>query len=347
MRQPGERALAIDVSDLQQFNVDRSGQGDLAAFNANVASWRGPDPVVKVLKADSLSVTGEEVRRRLGGRVRLFSMDGSHSCRHTLNDLRIAEGSLAEGGIVLLDDFLNRASPCVREAVVRYPGGPDCPGRPVPVGDGETKFFLTTKGAAKAHGNLFSKIFRNLMRSYRKVEICDQRMAAVALLPPEGVLAANRLAPGGTLGFLRDEAGVPAGRLPGVGTPAERAGTWACGVWSCVVPELPADPEGPRRLRLSIDIACFRNPSDPEPSIDIHAGPGGAVRVDLPPGQDRRVATIELERPDPGQARRIEVWFHNPRAASRASLGLSPDRRRLALRLRHIGLADAPSCVAT
>lgn len=347
LRQPGERALAIDVFDLQEFNVDKSGQGDLAAFKANVASWLGPDPAVEVLKADSLSVTGADVRRRLGGRVRLFSVDGSHTCRHTLNDLRIAEDCLAEGGIVFLDDFLNPAWPGVMEAVVRYLDGPDRPGRLAPVGYGENKFFLTTKGAAKAYGDLFAKIFRDLLRSHKKVELCDQGLAAVALLPPEDVLAANRLVPGGRLSFVRDEAGLPAGRLLGTGTRAERAGTWACGVWSCVVLDLPPDPGGPQRLRLSIDIACFRNPSDPEPSIDIHAVPGGAVRVAFPPGQDRRVATIELERPDPGRARRIELWFHNPRAASPASLGLSPDPRRLALRLRHIGLEAAAPRVAT
>ena len=41
------------------------------------------------------------------GRIRFFSIDGSHTRQATLNDLRIAEATLCEGGLVVLDDVLS------------------------------------------------------------------------------------------------------------------------------------------------------------------------------------------------------------------------------------------------
>lgn len=112
-----ERALAVDVFEDQHLNPEGSGHGDRAVFEANLARW-GVAERAEVRRQDSLTLTPDEVRGAAGGGARLFSVDGSHSLRHTLNDLHVAAASLAPGGVVLLDDFLHAGWLGVTEAAV-------------------------------------------------------------------------------------------------------------------------------------------------------------------------------------------------------------------------------------
>ena len=56
-----------------------------------------------MLQADSRTLDAAAVRKLLGGScARLFSIDGSHTAEATLGDMRMAAGSLCEGGILLV-----------------------------------------------------------------------------------------------------------------------------------------------------------------------------------------------------------------------------------------------------
>ncbi len=113
-----EQAIAIDVFGDQHLNTDRSGFGDRDQFLRNVADYASMERLV-VLQRSSLEVGTNDILQRVG-RCRLFSIDGGHTEDCTLNDLMLAEGSLAEDGIVILDDYFNESWPDVSTGAARY-----------------------------------------------------------------------------------------------------------------------------------------------------------------------------------------------------------------------------------
>jgi hypothetical protein len=102
---PGEPAVALDVFEQQDQNADHSGKGDRGRFEANLERW-APDVPVSVVAASSRDVTKDSARE-VFGRPRMFSVDGGHTAEITRHDLELAEASIAEGGVVVLDDMLN------------------------------------------------------------------------------------------------------------------------------------------------------------------------------------------------------------------------------------------------
>lgn len=99
-----EHVHAIDVFDAA-LNTDSSGDGDRAAFEANMARYGGEYTVVQT---DSALVRAEQLPP-----IRLFSVDGSHTARMTESDLRLAAAVLEPGGVVVLDDYFNEHWPDV------------------------------------------------------------------------------------------------------------------------------------------------------------------------------------------------------------------------------------------
>lgn len=117
LRRPEEYAVAIDVFDLQEFNVDQSGFGDLQIFLAHLDNWSDRNNM-HIYKQDSIKVKSTDITSRLNdSKVRLFSVDGSHTVGHTLNDIRLAANVLSPGGIIIVDDFLNPDWPGIIEAI--------------------------------------------------------------------------------------------------------------------------------------------------------------------------------------------------------------------------------------
>lgn len=117
---PNETAFAIDVFRAQELNPDGSGKGDLEIFERNLALHTNNDNI-KILQKDSLTLTPYDFRHQnKSPRVRLFSVDGSHTAGHTFNDLNIATSVLAPGGLVILDDYTNPAWPGVGEGFHKF-----------------------------------------------------------------------------------------------------------------------------------------------------------------------------------------------------------------------------------
>lgn len=102
---PGEPAVALDVFEQQDQNADHSGKGDRGRFEQNLARW-APDVPVRVVACSSLDVSVSSARE-VFGRPRMLSVDGGHTAEITRHDLGLAEASIADGGIVVLDDMLN------------------------------------------------------------------------------------------------------------------------------------------------------------------------------------------------------------------------------------------------
>jgi len=114
----GEIAVALDVFEDQEKNVDRSGLGDRQRFEENLARW-APDAEVQIVQMSSLDVTPATAAATFGA-VRMFSIDGGHTSDITLHDLRLAETVVVDGGIVIVDDILNEHWLGVISGVARF-----------------------------------------------------------------------------------------------------------------------------------------------------------------------------------------------------------------------------------
>jgi hypothetical protein len=117
--QRGGRALAIDVFDDQELNVDGSGRGDYARFLANVERWSDLDDLV-VHQGDSTLLSPRLLLDLAAAPVRMFSVDGGHTARTVTSDLRLAEATLADGGVVMADDVFNHEWPDVVTGTLTY-----------------------------------------------------------------------------------------------------------------------------------------------------------------------------------------------------------------------------------
>ena len=110
LKSAGAKALAIDLFERQELNVDRSGGGDREVFLANLRKYADTLDLL-VHAGDSRDLTGQFVMHLAGGPFRLFSIDGGHTVEVTEHDLATAEASLAPGGVIILDDYFNEIYP--------------------------------------------------------------------------------------------------------------------------------------------------------------------------------------------------------------------------------------------
>ena len=108
---PDESLIAIDLFDRQELNTDDSGKGSLAAFQRHLR-YLFPRAPVRTIAKSSVELHGAEKEHGLSD-LRFFSIDGGHTLALTLNDLEIADASLAPHGIAVLDDVFNASWPGV------------------------------------------------------------------------------------------------------------------------------------------------------------------------------------------------------------------------------------------
>jgi hypothetical protein len=114
-----QRSLAIDVFADQHLNTDGSGRGDLDRFRVNLNRWASAGALV-IHQGDSTALESTVVQDLVGSPVRLFSVDGGHTEQIVLADMKLAEASLADGGVVIADDVFNEMWPGVAVGTLRY-----------------------------------------------------------------------------------------------------------------------------------------------------------------------------------------------------------------------------------
>jgi len=148
LSQADEGAFVCDIFDRQHLNLDLSGLGDEAIFDANVRRFCGDGGWITKFRCSSFDLDPEELVRRVG-RIRLLSIDGGHTPECALNDVSIAEKVLVDDGIVIVDDYFNADWPGVSEGIGRYLAVPEA--RLVPFAVAPNKLLLTTRGAAAAY----------------------------------------------------------------------------------------------------------------------------------------------------------------------------------------------------
>ena len=111
---PGETALGMDVFDWPNDGV-------MARFEANCERHGIAADRRVAWKINSARTTPAELLARLGGqRVRLFHIDGEHSEPALTADLELATATMADGGLIVLDDMLHPGYPTLLLAVDAY-----------------------------------------------------------------------------------------------------------------------------------------------------------------------------------------------------------------------------------
>ncbi|MGE4373709.1 MAG: glycosyltransferase [Xanthobacter sp.] len=136
-----DAVVALDLFEgRQDENIDQSGQGNRAIFEAHMRAWV-PEVEVQAITASSLSCDLAKVPALAAG-IRLAHIDGAHYVEAVLKDLAQVEGLLCPGGIVVMDDFMHSGFPGVNEACNLYFSRGL--GALVPLAMGENKLFLTT-----------------------------------------------------------------------------------------------------------------------------------------------------------------------------------------------------------
>jgi len=106
-RRPGERSLAIDLFEDDQINAHTRHAGRNKAIFANADRLGIELSDAEIFKTSSLEVKSEDIVKRTGGKIRFFSVDGSHLYKEVENDLSLAANTLTEDGIIAIDDFFN------------------------------------------------------------------------------------------------------------------------------------------------------------------------------------------------------------------------------------------------
>lgn len=113
--------LALDVFDMQRFNLDGAGKGNLEAFKENIRKAGIAEDSVRIHPTDSMALKPADLAS-LHDQSRpfsMFSVDGCHMVEHTINDFRIAMEMTSPGGIIFVDDYLNPDWPGVQEGLAR------------------------------------------------------------------------------------------------------------------------------------------------------------------------------------------------------------------------------------
>lgn len=83
------RAAAIDVFDMQKFNLDGAGVGKIDVVKSNLARHGIQDGSVEFAQVDSLALTQRDCIRLAEqiGQFHFFSVDGCHDAAHTVKDV--------------------------------------------------------------------------------------------------------------------------------------------------------------------------------------------------------------------------------------------------------------------
>jgi hypothetical protein len=116
-----KKNYAIDVYDMQQFNLDGAGHGRVEKVKENILKSGLSLDQFELLRADSMAITDGEIdiiRAETGG-FAFFSVDGCHMVEHTINDISIAMRLTRPEGVIFVDDYYNPHWPGAQEGVAK------------------------------------------------------------------------------------------------------------------------------------------------------------------------------------------------------------------------------------
>jgi hypothetical protein len=139
-RQPGEGLLAIDLFEDDYFNeADPMHNNRGTGFFANLLKYGVTLEPGEIIRGSSLDLNPQELLRDYQP-IRFFSIDGGHFYHHVANDLEIAVKTIADCGVVCVDDWMNDYWPEVSIAAGNFLR--ELPQRLVPFLVNQNKLYL-------------------------------------------------------------------------------------------------------------------------------------------------------------------------------------------------------------
>ncbi len=175
-----DSSFAIDLFEHQTLNIDKSGRGNLAIFQENLRKYdahQGRN--VRIIAGDSTDPALDLVATIGRGTLRFFSVDGGHTVQHLLNDLAIAQQTITNEGVVIVDDMFHFEWPGVTEGVVRYMQSfPTL----VPVAMGHNKLYM----CKMSYHGFYLSLFERCPLAVRRVSFCGWSVIALSHDRPAG-----------------------------------------------------------------------------------------------------------------------------------------------------------------
>jgi len=116
----GESVAAIDCFESYEFNRDNSGGlCKTDNFMKNIKTYCSNPEKLKIIKGDSSLLTSNDYLKAMGNnkKFRIFSIDGCHEAHTTELDMKNAYAALADGGVIVTDDYFHWCWPGVSEGV--------------------------------------------------------------------------------------------------------------------------------------------------------------------------------------------------------------------------------------
>lgn len=325
MMRPGEKAAAIDVFEDQHLNIDQSGVGDYGVFISNLMMVLGDSSAINIIKSDSRKVTSGKLLERIGGRMRLFSVDGCHTTEHTESDLHLAAQTIVPGGIVILDDFENTAWPGVRHGTDGFLRK-EANLRPFALA--YNKLYFTTAEYFDEYCNFVRRIAMKSTDqiSYERVsgfDVPKVLMPAVESIFPDAFVQ--------NIDFSSDAA--PEKYLVTGWSAPEPWGVWS----QKEIAELniPVDA-GHQVLTMIITFHAFVTEQHPKVEISVNINNKHIDLICFQNGQDYQNWQHELSASEMNDQASLHISFKISSPKSPFELGLSADQRRLGIGLRNI-----------
>jgi cephalosporin hydroxylase len=167
-------SFAVDLFEMQDLNIDKSGHGNLAIFRSHLARLdRHAGRNVEFVRADSTRLRFDDLSRFTQTRPKIVSIDGGHTTEHTLSDLALAQAVVHDKGAVFVDDILNLYWPGVIEGVITY-----LQQRPVlwPVMIGYNKLIMVPMSHHEAY---LKRLSKHAPPATKLVSLCGYRMLAL------------------------------------------------------------------------------------------------------------------------------------------------------------------------
>ncbi len=115
-----EMSAAIDLFEMQSGNIDNSGKGDKEKLIKNLKNNSCDFERIRIITENSMDISPDFLLTQTKSKIRLFSVDGGHTAEVVFNDLKLAEKTLCEGGVIILDDFFVNSWPGVSEGTCKY-----------------------------------------------------------------------------------------------------------------------------------------------------------------------------------------------------------------------------------
>jgi Methyltransferase domain len=159
--------------------ADRDRQ--IATLWENLDRYAAHPARIRLFERGSDTLTAADLLQAGGGPFRFLSIDGDHTMRGCLNDLRLAGQVLAPGGIAAVDDICNMSCPGVVEATVRY--GLEPGARLAPFAIVGNKLFMTDRPSCAGYREALLARARagTLGDAGRAIADFDHRMRALGV----------------------------------------------------------------------------------------------------------------------------------------------------------------------